>query len=389
VDLYHFNEGHAVFAGLELIADRMEAGMEFEAARQAVRSSIVFTTHTPVPAGNETHALADLRRLGADCDVLPAELAAIGGDPFNMTVAGLRLARKANAVSALHGETARAMWRHVAAAAPIVGIVNGVHAPTWQAAAIRDAGTDPTRLSAAHVGLKGELGALIAERSGQRFEPEALWIGLARRAAIYKRNDLILRDESRLSRLLESGRVCLVFSGKSHPDDAGGREVVARMVQACRRHPQRIVFLENYDMAVARVLTRGCDVWLNNPVRPLEASGTSGMKAALNGLPNLSILDGWWAEGFRAGVNGWAIGGAEPSDDARDIAALYDTIEREVLPAWADRPRWLAMMRASIEVAAQAFTSDRMARDYVEQLYRSDDGLVERGPDRRTSQRPA
>jgi starch phosphorylase len=136
-------------------------------------------------------------------------------------------------------------------------------------------------------------------------------------------------------------------------------------------------------------MTRGCDVWLNNPVRPLEASGTSGMKAALNGLPNLSILDGWWAEGCRPGQNGWAIGDERPGDDARDIAALYDVLEREVLPAWADRTRWLAMMRASIEVAAESFTSDRMAREYVEKLYRSEDGFVERGPDRRSTQRPA
>src|SRR5207247_1716023 len=139
-----------------------------------------------------------------------------------------------------------------------------------------------------------------------------------------------------------------------------GREVVARMASAGRKYAGRVVFVPNYDLAVARLLTRGCDLWLNNPVRPLEASGTSGMKAALNGQPNLSILDGWWAEGCRPGINGWPIGGTEPGDDARDLAALYDALEREVLPAWADRGRWVAMMKASIGVAAEAFTSDRM-----------------------------
>jgi len=388
VSTYHFNEGHAVFAGVELIAHRMELGMSFPDAWADVRRRIVFTTHTPVTAGNEEHGLADLRRMGACLELSDEEMRALGGEPFNMTVAGLRLARKANAVSALHGETARAMWRHVAGAAPILGIVNGVHAPTWQAPAIREALNDPVHLWAAHVALKNDLGAMIAERTGQRLDPDAMWIGLARRAAIYKRNDLMLRDEARLNRLLESHRVCLVFSGKSHPDDGGGREVVARMVQAARRHPGRIVFLENYDLALARKLTRGCDLWLNNPVRPLEASGTSGMKAALNGLPNLSVLDGWWAEGCRPGINGWAIGDDKPRDDARDIAALYDVIEREVWPAWTDRGRWLAMMRASIDVAAESFTSDRMAREYVERLYQSDDEFVERGPDRRSGQRP-
>ena len=383
ISTYHFNEGHAVFAGLELVARGMELGQPFPDAWSEVRRRIVFTTHTPVIAGNEEHALKDLRRMGACLELSDGEMRAIGGDPFNMTVAGLRLARKANGVSALHGETARAMWRHVTGAAPIIGIVNGVHAPTWQAPSIRDAG-DPMRLWEAHAALKRELGGAIEARTGERLDPGALWIGLARRAAVYKRNDLILRDDARLARLLAEGPVCVVLSGKAHPDDVGGKDVLARLAAAQRRHRGRVVFLENYDMAVGRLLTRGCDLWLNNPVRPLEASGTSGMKAALNGLPQLSILDGWWAEGYRPGVNGWAIGGEEPGDDARDGAALYDTIEREVLPAWRDRDRWLAMMRGSVEVARERFTSDRMARDYAEQLYRDDQAeYVQRGPDRR------
>jgi starch phosphorylase len=276
------------------------------------------------------------------------------------------------------------MWRHVAGAAPIIGIVNGVHAPTWQSPAIRAAAGDPDRLWTAHAALKAELGGAVEALTRERLDPGALWIGLARRAAIYKRNDLILRDEARLARLLESGRVNLVFSGKAHPDDPGGKEVVARLALAHRKHAGRVVFVENYDMAVARLLTRGCDVWLNTPVRPLEASGTSGMKAALNGLPNLSILDGWWAEGCREGLNGWAIGGEDSGDDARDGAALHDTLERDVLPAWADRKRWLAMMRSSIDVAEELFTSDRMAREYVDRLYADDEvERAPRGPERR------
>jgi glycogen phosphorylase len=384
VSTYHFNEGHAVFAGVELIASRMEVGLTFPEAWADTRRRIVFTTHTPVKAGNEEHSLRDLRRMGACLELSDAEMRAIGGDPFDMTVAGLRLARRANAVSALHGETARAMWRQVGDAAPIVGIVNGVHAPTWQAPSIRAAGRDPARLWEAHAGLKADLGGAIEALTRERLDPQALWIGLARRAAGYKRNDLILRDETWLARLLEGGRMCLVFSGKAHPDDPDGNAIVARLVRAQRAHPGRIAFLENYDMSVARMLTRGCDVWLNNPVRPLEASGTSGMKAALNGLPNLSILDGWWAEGCRHGVNGWAIGGADAGDEARDTAALHEVIEREVLPAWGDRGRWLHMMQASISVAEESFTSERMVREYEERLYREGDtALVERGPDRR------
>ena len=369
VSTYHFNEGHAVFAGVELIAGRMEVGMSFPDAWADTRQRIVFTTHTPVTAGNEEHAIPDLRRMGACLELSGAEMRALGGDPFSMTVAGLRLAHRANAVSALHGETARAMWRHVGGSAPIISITNGVHAPTWQAPAIREAAGDPSRLWAAHTALKAELGGAIEAKTRDRLDPGALWIGLARRAAGYKRNDLILRDEARLRRLLEGGRACLVFSGKAHPDDPTGKAIVARLAHAQRAHPGRIVFLENYDMSVARLLTRGCDVWLNTPVRPMEASGTSGMKAALNGLPNLSILDGWWAEGCRDGVNGWAIGGESPGDDEADAAALHDLLEREVLPAWGDRARWLGMMRSSIQVAEEHFTSDRMVREYVESLY--------------------
>lgn len=366
---YHFNEGHAVFAGLEMIAEHMESGMQFPQAWAEVRQKIVFTTHTPVKAGNEEHQLKDLRRMGACLQLSGAEMRAIGGDPFNMTVAGLRLAREANAVAQLHGETSRAMWAGVENAAPIGAITNGVHQPTWQAPEILAAGSDPDKVWAAHLKCKNALIDEIERRHEVRLDPSNLIVGFARRAASYKRSDLILRDEARLARLLERDNVRIVFAGKAHPDDATGRNIVARLVQGARKHPGKVFFLENYDMSVGRLLTRGCDVWLNNPIRPLEASGTSGMKAAMNGVLNVSILDGWWPEGCVDGVNGFAIGKGEPGDDARDLEALYDCMEKRVLPAWKDSKQWRKMMVASIQMATKDFSCERMIREYFERLY--------------------
>jgi starch phosphorylase len=370
VATHHFNEGHATFAGIEMIAERMEGGMSFPDAWADTRQRIVFTTHTPVKAGNEEHALADLRRMGACLQLSGAEMRALGGDPFNMTVAGLRLARVANAVSKLHAETAREMWRHVTDAAPIVAITNGVHPPTWQSAGVREAAGDPAALWQAHDAHRTEMFELLRARGVEGFDPARLTIGFARRAAGYKRADLLLRDPARLERLLARHPVQFVFAGKAHPEDGAGKSLVAKVAQAAKGHPGRITFLENYDMALGRVLTRGCDVWLNTPIRPLEASGTSGMKAALNGVLNLSILDGWWAEGCEHGVNGWAIGDTQPGDDARDLASLHSVLEEQVLPAWSDRGRWVAMMQASIASASPQFTTDRMTREYFEQLYK-------------------
>ena len=369
VRTYHFNEGHAVFAGLERIAELMEAGLLFPDAWARVRKQTVFTTHTPVRAGNEEHTLADLRRMGARLQLSRGEIRAIGGDPFNMTVAGLRLSRAANAVSQLHGETARAMWKSVEGACPIGAITNGVHRPTWQASEIRDAGDASARIWDAHVALKAHLLAEIHRRLNVSLDPGSLVIGFARRAAGYKRGDLLLRDEERLTKLLENGNVRVLYAGKAHPDDSAGHDMVTRLVQGARKHPGKVLFLENYDMALGRLLTRGCDVWLNNPVRPLEASGTSGMKAAMNGVLNVSILDGWWPEGCDDGVNGFAIGKGEPGDDARDLEATYDTLETRVVPAFADRAKWSKMMAASVKMAAGKFSAERMVLEYFEKLY--------------------
>jgi starch phosphorylase len=369
VHTYHFNEGHAAFAGIEQIAELMEAGLQFPDAWARVRAQTVFTTHTPVRAGNEEHAIADLRRMGACLQLSGFEMRAIGGDPFSMTVAGLRLSRAANAVSQLHGETARAMWKDVKGACPIGAITNGVHAPTWQAPEIRAAGDDPARLWDAHARLKRLLLSEVQHRHGVALDPAALLVGFARRAASYKRGDLVLRDEERLEALLGQHRVRLLFAGKAHPDDTHGHDMVARLVRGARAHPGQVLFLENYDMGLGRLLTRGCDVWLNNPVRPLEASGTSGMKAAMNGVLNVSILDGWWPEGCEDGVNGFAVGRGEPGDDARDLDDLYDTLEQRVLPAWADRAKWSKMMLASVRMAESRFSAERMIREYFERLY--------------------
>src|SRR5579883_2369572 len=372
VATYHFNEGHAVFAGVELIAERMAAGLRFEDAWAEVRRQIVFTTHTPVAAGNEVHSLAELRRLGACCELVDWEMRRLGGDPFNMTVAGLRLARLANAVSARHGEVSRAMWRDVEGACPIIAITNGVHVPTWQDARIREAAGSPTGLWATHETLKGELLAAVEQRTGVRLRPDVLTLGFARRAAAYKRSDLIFRDVARIAPLLRERRLQLVFAGKAHPDDPEGKRIVANLVTIARQFPEAVVFVPDYDMGLARLLTRGADVWLNNPRRPLEACGTSGMKAALNGVLNLSVLDGWWVEACVPGENGWAIGdhGEGADEDARDHAALVATLEGEVLPTYlGDRRRWVAMMQASIAMAAERFSSDRMVREYFARLY--------------------
>jgi glycogen phosphorylase len=387
VDVFHFNEGHAVFAGLELLREQRYGGANLAERIERLRPHIVFTTHTPVPAGNEVHDLPLLRKMDADLGFTDEELATIGGDPFSMTVAGLRLARVANGVAELHGHTARAMWKHVEGAAPIISITNGVHVPTWQDARIRAALVpEKTReqqdaaLWTAHQRMKAELIAEIERATKVALSPDRLLIGFARRAASYKRADLILGDDAALARLFERG-VQIVYAGKAHPRDLAGKALVGRLVSAAQRHPRHVVFLESYDMRLGALLTRGTDVWLNNPRRPLEASGTSGMKAAMNGVPNLSILDGWWPEGCEHGVTGWKIGDPDPADDAfndadaarvdaRDRQLLYQVLDHEVLPAYADRGRWTAIMRASIAMAGWRFSSDRMIEEYVEKVYR-------------------
>lgn len=387
IDVFHFNEGHAAFAGLELLRQKKYGGKKLEDRISKLRQHVVFTTHTPVPAGNEVHDYESLRRMDADCGFSDKELEAIGGNPFSMTVAGLRMSRIANGVAELHGETARQMWKGVSGAAKILSITNGVHVPTWQDARIRAAlvpdkakKDQDAELWSSHQTMKAELIAEVAKRTGVKLAQDKLLIGFARRAATYKRADLILQDPKRLEKLFAKG-VQIVYSGKAHPRDMGGKEIVGKLVEASRRYPKHVVFLENYEMTLGALLTRGADIWLNNPRRPLEASGTSGMKAAMNGVPNLSILDGWWPEGCEHGVTGWKIGDPDPKDNAfdekdaaridkRDRELLYKAIETDVLKAFGNRARWVEIMRASIAMSQWRFSSDRMMQDYVAKIYR-------------------
>ena len=391
-DIYHFNEGHAALAGLELInceiGDAGIAGaarrIKFQSAWKTVREKIVFTTHTPVIAGNESHGFDAMNYVGADMGFSKNELRQIGGEPFNMTVAGLRLSRASNAVAELHAVTANRMWAHIGNASSIVPITNGVHNGTWQddgiseAAQAYNSGDGEVRAIAGkylwsrHADLKAGLIGEIYAREGVRLDPGRLTIGFARRAAPYKRSDLIFSDEERIKPLLDDGRLQIVFSGKAHPNDMTGKQIVSNLVRMAGRYPHSVVFIQNYDMRIGALMTRGCDVWLNNPVRPMEASGTSGMKAAMNGVLNFSVLDGWWPEGCVHGENGWQIGDAYEGEDqdSVDAESLYNVLFNEIIPMYyEDRLKWIDMMAQSTAMSQYKFSAARMFEDYIARLY--------------------
>ncbi len=369
-DVYHFNDSHPVVAGLELLRLEMAKGMEFEDAWKKVRKKIVFTTHTPVVAGNESYDYHILDYVGVTKGFTKKQMKEIGGTPFGMTPAGLRLSKKANAVAQLHGETAKQMWKDIDKAAPILAITNGVHNGTWQDLIVAE--SDGGALWMAHQASKNKMLTEISRRKGVVLKPGALTIGFARRAAPYKRSDLIFRKPELIEPLLKGGMLQLIFSGKAHPNDMGGKEIIANLAQKAREFPNAVVFLEDYDMHIGKLLTRGCDVWLNNPIRPLEASGTSGMKAAMNGVLNLSVLDGWWPEGCEHGVNGWQIGGGYEGEDCDeiDLDSLFDVLLNEVIPTFYNqRKKWVQMMRASVDMATEKFSAARMVREYYEKMY--------------------
>lgn len=409
IDAYHLNEGHCAFVPVALLAQELEAGARIEAALERVRTRCVFTTHTPVPAGHDRfpRELVD-GVLGPWCDqakIPRAALMALGrvrpaddGEPLCMTVLALKTTAASNGVSALHGEVSRRMWRdlwpdrppeHV----PIRHVTNGVHSVYWMAPEARMlfdralpgwrdrpwdeaiwAGVDEIADSdweALRDVLRRRLVHEIARRTGRTFDPHALTLGFARRFATYKRATLLLRDPDRLMRLLDRG-VQVVFAGKAHPRDGHGQAVLAEVVRVSERagFRDRLVLLPDYDMGLGRLITAGADVWLNNPRRPEEASGTSGQKVVLNGGLNCSILDGWWPEGFD-GTNGWAIGdGAEgPNQDVFDGDALLKVLEDGVVPAWADRAGWVERIRRSVKTCAPRFSAHRMVREYVVHFY--------------------
>ncbi len=373
VDIYHFNDNHPVIAGIELIREKMDLkGLSFEEAWEETRKEVVFTTHTPIPEGNELHEHELLQYMGAYNGLSYGQMLKLGGEPFGMTVTGLRLAKKANAVALLHGETARQMWQDVSGAAEIIAITNGVHNETWQDRRIVSAFKNKKKLWETHQLLKREMIEEIYRRNKVYLREDILTIGFARRAAPYKRGDLIFHNRDLINSLLKNGKLQLIFSGKAHPNDLTGKEIVANLYTMSELYPEQVVFLQNYDIKIGKLLTRGTDLWLNNPRRPLEACGTSGMKAAMNGVLNFSVLDGWWPEGCVHGVNGWQIGeryeGEDQDDD--DLQSLYQVLQTEIIPTYyQNRSKWEKMMRFSIEMAEWNFSAARMLKEYYEKLY--------------------
>ncbi|MET4157869.1 alpha-glucan family phosphorylase [Agromyces sp. PvR057] len=434
-DVFHMNEGHAGFLGLERISTHIGEGLSFAEALQVVRAGTVFTTHTPVPAGIDRFDRGLVERYLTSSLLPGVELAdaiALGVEPgadpatsaFNMAVMGLRLAQHANGVSKLHGEVSRRMFGDLwpgfdTEEVPITSITNGVHAPTWTdpallALAESNLGTGDTEHAdwrsdaisdAEFWGVKRSMRLQLVEDARRRLatawseqhagaqpprwvgrvlDPDTLTVGFARRVPTYKRLTLMLQDPERLKSILTNPDrpVQFVIAGKSHPADDEGKRLIQKLVQFAAQPElrERIVFLPDYDMGMAELLYPGCDVWLNNPLRPLEACGTSGMKAAMNGALNLSILDGWWAE-YEGEDYGWVIPSADAAGDAgeRDAleaASLYELLEHRVATRYYERDHdgvpveWVRRVRTTLTALAPELGADRMVKQYVEELYR-------------------
>src|SRR5919198_1295441 len=438
----HLNEGHSAFLLAERARELVADGSSLSDAWDQVRKNSVFTIHTPVPAGNERFDVNLVRRVtgpllegdgrpgtgGVPMDELLRLGLGVDGDPgqFDLTALCLRMSNGANAVSQLHAETANATWSQVVGDRPILGITNGVHLPTWMGTSMRELlqrhleadlddldDSTPARrfwerirripahdLWDAHRRQKRELALFARGRLRNQFarhgeapgvlqeletalDPDALTIGFARRFATYKRASMVFSDIDRLARLLRDQErpVQVVFAGKAHPADRPGQQVIQEIFARSRSDKLRgrVFILEDYDMRIARFLVQGVDIWLNNPRRPLEASGTSGIKAATNGVVNVSVLDGWWDEGWTED-NGWAIGGREtnPDDGAQDWADamdLYRLLETEIVTRYYDRDanglpkRWVDMMRRSMATTLWRFSTTRMLQEYAERLY--------------------
>lgn len=397
LDRFHLNEGHAALAVLALIDEEMSGDPDTDStdALQRVRHRCVFTTHTPVPAGHDRfpRAMAE-ELLGSEAC---SRLEALGvGDELNMTAVALEASRFVNGVALRHGEVSRGMFPGY----PIRSITNGVHASTWASPPFRrlfdrylpDWRRDPTCLrgliaidpadvESAHRDAKRRLLDTIRNASGRTWDPGRLTLGFARRITAYKRPTLILRDVARLERIAaRCGPIQIVFAGKAHPHDDEGQQTIRTLIEqaASLEGDLELVFLPGYDMDLARILVAGVDVWVNTPIPPLEASGTSGMKAALNGVPSLSILDGWWVEGCVEGVTGWAIGrdgsGYDMAPDMRDdlhADELYAKLEHAVLPAYYASPRIMQeIRRAAVALNGSTFNTHRMVLQYLFEAYR-------------------
>ncbi len=421
LERFHMNEGHAALLSLELLAEEARArgrkrirGEDIE----KVRSMCVFTTHTPVPAGHDRFPMEFLTRVFPNqtdfLDLSDAGSAALmnrvlqvqepyadlkaaaqSGAMLNMTQLAIGLTKYVNGVAKQHGATSRKMFPGV----PIEAITNGVHAGTWSAPVFQQMfdryvpdwrednyslrgvlGIPPEEVWTAHLIAKHELFELVRKKTGIKLDPEAFTVGFARRATAYKRADLLLHDLDRLRQISKHvGKFQVVYAGKSHPNDNSGKDLIRRIFHAKKalRKVVPTVFLDNYNMEVGGKMTAGVDLWLNTPQFPLEASGTSGMKAALNGVPSLSILDGWWVEGHIEGVTGWAIGDLrrgvpeDPlSDDRSEAESLYDKLESAILPTfYNDRRKFIEIMQHAIAVNGSYFNTQRMVQDYIANAY--------------------
>ena len=397
---YHMNEGHASLLAVELLKRTYrDAGSEDNSYDlDAVKEKCVFTSHTPVSAGHDKFDLDLFTRL-TDSYVPKVLLDhAVQDNQVNMTLLGLEVSKHINGVAKSHGTVARAMFPEYL----IDTITNGVHLPSWVSPPFRDLfdanipgwELDPfslrnalhihrEQLWAAHEKSKQELVDTVNARTGIGFHPARFTIGYGRRFTEYKRPDLLLYDINRLEQVARKvGDIQVVFAGKAHPADYRGKELIKEVFQTCRQvnaqnTPLRMVFLPDYDMQLAKKMVAGCDVWLNTPQRPYEASGTSGMKAAVNGVPHLSTLDGWWLEGHIESVTGWSVGehpqeanGSQDTNVAFDASDLYNKLESEIIPTfYGNRPKWGEIMRHCIAINASFFNTYRMAQQYIANAY--------------------
>jgi starch phosphorylase len=394
VQLYHMNEGHSALLTLALLEERAEgraAGAITGEDKQAVRERCVFTTHTAVPAGHDQFSLDLVRQvLGEERALVLAASGSCLDDTLNMTYLALAFSHYINGVSMRHEEISDSMFPRY----PVNSITNGVHAVTWTAPALQELydrhipewrsdnlylryaiGIPLDEIQRAHAQAKQELLAEVEKRTGFRLDPAVMTIGFARRATAYKRADLLFSDLDRLRRIASQiGPFQAIYGGKSHHEDEGGKAMIRRVFEAAAalKGAISVIYLEDYDMEVAKYLCAGADLWLNTPQKPHEASGTSGMKAALNGVPSLSVLDGWWIEGHVEGVTGWSIGDDwEPeSNPSREIASLYDKLEHVILPLFYQRPTAFAViMRSAIALNASFFNAQRMMFQYLGNAY--------------------
>src|SRR5437867_9473915 len=390
---YHLNEGHSALLTLCLLEWQLDGRARFELDEgdlEAVRRRVVFTTHTPVPAGHDKFPIDMVRHvLGSEQVALLEAAQCVDEGTLNLTRLALRLSRFVNGVAMKHREVARDMFPDY----PINSITNGVHAARWTSPAFQGlfdkripewradnyylryaVGIPLQEIRQAHAEAKRALLDEVKQRSGVELDPKVFTIGFARRATPYKRADLVISNPDRLMQIADAvGPIQVVFGGKAHPHDVGGKELIRRIHEASAKLADsvKIVYVENYEMAIASKMVSGVDLWLNNPMKPLEASGTSGMKAALNGVPSLSVLDGWWIEGHVEGVTGWSIGGTEPEgDQSKDAGEIYLKLERVILPLYYGLPfAYAEVMRSAIAINGSFFNTQRMVEQYVRNAY--------------------